>query len=251
MPKNTCGWECQHLLNDYLIPNPNVRQYGGFCGIQKSDLEEALHRLMPFESPDMYAVLDDKIVILEHFEFDASRRERRGGMQGKREENRIDQSVGNAPPDGAYRVEKVNCKLSFEDWIKNFETTFQRHYNRIDDYINHVKAEVKITDGKDILVGFFIENQYSPYVEYAGRIYECYYIETIQFLDFFCQHQRVDFILFGTYYGGYCQLFYVDHQFTIPRCQAVDLYDGNIKLSHLNQNEAVVYSKNIIDSNIE
>ena len=70
---------------------------------------------------------------------------------------------------------------------------------RIDAYIDRVKAKAKITDEKDFLVGFFIENQYSPYVEYAGRIYECYYIETIQFLDFFCKPQKVDFILFGTY----------------------------------------------------
>ena len=51
--------------------------------MSEDDLSQALHQLKSFDRPDMYAILKDKIIIIEHFEFDASVCSRKG-MKGKK-----------------------------------------------------------------------------------------------------------------------------------------------------------------------
>ena len=245
MSENDVGWEQLHLINDYLCLNPSLIQYGGFGNIAFSDLERALHMMRSFDRPDMYAILENRIVILEHFQFDASR-ETRKGMRGKQEENRLQILMNAVPPDGEFHIEKSEYSLSLEDWVDNFETHFQKHYDKIDAYIERVKMEADISDNREVSVGFFIEDQYSPIVEYAGKIFEVKYTDTVQFLDFFSSHQKVDFILFGTHYKGTPQLFYIDHHFAIPREAAIDLRTDKISLSKLNQNAVITFAKSAI-----
>lgn len=63
--------ECTHLIRDYLCKNPTAINWGYYV-MSEDDLSQALHQLKSFDRPDMYAILKDKIVIIEHFEFDAS-----------------------------------------------------------------------------------------------------------------------------------------------------------------------------------
>ena len=53
--------------------------------MSEDDLSQVLHQLKSFDRPDMYAILKDKIVIIEHFEFDVSVCSRKG-MKGIKEE---------------------------------------------------------------------------------------------------------------------------------------------------------------------
>ena len=152
MSENDVGWEQMHLINDYLCLNPSLIQYGGFGNIAFSDLERALHMMRSFDRPDMYAILENRIVILEHFQFDASR-ETRKGMRGKQEENRLQILMNAVPPDGEFHIEKSEYSLSLEDWVDNFETHFQKHYDKIDAYIERVKMEADISDNREVSVG--------------------------------------------------------------------------------------------------
>ena len=106
-------------------------------------------------------------------------------MRGKQEENRLQILMNAVPPDVQFHIEKSEYSLSLEDWVDNFETHFQKHYDKIDAYIERVKMEADISDNREVSVGFFIEDQYSPIVEYAGKIFEVKYTDTVQFLDFF------------------------------------------------------------------
>lgn len=77
------GKEYQRLINDYLVGNSNIMCCGGFHALSSGELGQYLHKLEPFEAPDMFAVDDDTLVMIEHFEFDASRKTQKG-MQGKK-----------------------------------------------------------------------------------------------------------------------------------------------------------------------
>ena len=69
--------ECTHLIRDYLCKNPTAINWGYYV-MSEDDLSQALHQLKSFDRPDMYAILKDKIIIIEHFEFDASVCSRKG-----------------------------------------------------------------------------------------------------------------------------------------------------------------------------
>ena len=62
--------ECTHLIRDYLCKNPTAINWGYYV-MSEDDLSQVLHQLKSFDCPDMYAILKDKIIIIEHFEFDA------------------------------------------------------------------------------------------------------------------------------------------------------------------------------------
>ena len=59
--------ECTHLIRDYLCKNPTAINWGYYV-MSEDDLSQVLHQLKSFDRPDMYAILKDKIIIIEHFE---------------------------------------------------------------------------------------------------------------------------------------------------------------------------------------
>ena len=158
--------EYAHLVNDYLCINPNVRN-NGFFAISSADLGNALHNMVKFERPDMYAELEDKIILLEHFEFDASP-VRRKSLEGKRAESILNTKIKAAPPNGQIYIAKLDYKISLTDWQINFIRCFNEHYNKIEKYTQSVIAQTGTTD-KDVIVGFVIEDQFPPYVEIEGQ----------------------------------------------------------------------------------
>lgn len=229
--------EYVHLINDYLCIN-NFVQNNGFHAISCGDLDAALHKMVPFERPDMYAVLDDKIVILEHFEFDASQSTRKG-MKGKQEEAHLTKRIDAAEIDNQFHIDKVEHDISFENWKENFERCFDSHYSKINMYKEHVLEETR-EEGKEIITGFFVENQYCPYVEIDGRIRELPYVHTTQFANVFNNSPELDFILFA-YICGIPQLIYLDREGMRLVPNMVDLTSNSVSLSPLNKNTIEMY----------
>lgn len=226
------------MINDYLCVNSQVRNRG-FHALTSEECSEMFHRLESFERPDMYAELDDKIVILEHFEFDASKSTRKG-MHGKREEALLEDRIRAAPYDGTMYVDSLNYSISLKNWQANFEYGFISHYKKIPAYKDHIVSILGQT-GKPFVVGFFTENQFAPYVEIDGRILELPYVYTKQFADLFSRHTNLDFVLLGGYANGVPQLTYVDHEGWKSLPEAVDLDSEGVSLSSLNKNEVVMY----------
>ena len=107
-------------LIGYLQANNLVRN-NGFFSISDKELNEVLLNLIQFERPDMYAVLDDKVVLLEHFQFDASYSNKKDSMTGKQTEEHLKREREKFIPNGEIAFEKVEYKKSFEFWQTNFE----------------------------------------------------------------------------------------------------------------------------------
>jgi len=149
-------------LIDYLQANNLVRN-NGFFSLSDKELNEVLLNLVQFERPDMYAVLDDKVVLLEHFQFDASYSNKKDSMTGKQTEEHLKRKRNNLVLNGEIEFEKIEYKKSFEFWQTNFERCFKKHYGKITEYKENVGRVVEIK-GKPVLVGFFIEDQYPLYI---------------------------------------------------------------------------------------
>ena len=228
--------ECVHLVNDYLCLNNRIGN-NGFYALSDDALSYVLHHLVPFERPDMYAVLDDKLVLLEHFAFDASKHSRKG-MHGFRNESEIHEKMNQLNP-GEELLVKTDYSVSIQDWQDNFNRIFSSHYTKIDDYIDNVKLQVENPSEKEIVTGFFVENPFPPYLNIGRKIYDIPYIFTTQFQSKFIESPKLDFLLYGCYYNGKPQIFYADKKSWEKIENLIDLSDPNVTLSGLKANEVV------------
>lgn len=158
--------ECTHLIRDYLCKNPTAINWGYYV-MSEDDLSQVLHQLKSFDRPDMYAILKAKIIIIEHFEFDASVCSRKG-MKGIKEERLLDHRISSAPIGNEFHVGKGDYPISLANWQANFDMTFDSHYNKIPAYKEAIQNKGRNFFDKPIVVGSFIENQYSPIVYNHG-----------------------------------------------------------------------------------
>lgn len=152
----------------------------------------------PKRRPDAFSILDDELLILEHFQFDNTLITKKGSSQHRisaktnRELERKTQESNN------YIMVNEIVKKSGKYYIENFITKFISHYQKIDNYKQELIAELK-REFKKIYVGFVVEDS-SP----LGSIYLDKYTpcildltNTIEFLNIFEQSSKLDFIFFS------------------------------------------------------
>ena len=212
--------EYTHLNNDYLCHNPIIRN-DGFHLLAADELNTILHNLVPFERPDMYAFPGERLVLLEHFEFDASRRTRKG-MNGLEKERRTEEELAQHKLSQKENLTKISYPISLENLVSNFESVYQGHYRKIDAYVDHARDAGLISKDDTALIGFFIENRYPPYLEVRLGIHEIAYVQTKQFQQTFLKSPKLDFVLFGCYYESEPQIFYVDKESCTALLQPID-----------------------------
>ena len=219
-----------------------VRNYGYYC-LSSTELNTVFSCLEPSDCPDMYAVLGNKIVIIEHFEFDASEYKNKKGLIGKREESHLKKRIEHAVCNNQFHIDKPVYPISLENWQNNFELNFNNHYAKIDTYQNKVSESVQDGIDRSFVTGFFVENQFSPYVTINGKLTELYYFRTKQFAEKILSNTKLDFVIFGSYENFKPQLTFIDRNALCNIQGIVDLNSDQVELSHLNQNEVVMYGK--------
>ena len=229
--------ELIHIYNEYLCAAKGIAN-NGFHVITERSFYDALHGLVPYERPDMYAVLEDKIIIFEHFAFDSSRSIRRS-MTGMQEEAHLERRISSSISDDQIHIDKADYEISFSYWQENFERCFQNHYDKIGEYKEKVVTYLGDT-GKKIITGFFIENKYAPYVHVSKKMFALPYVCTTQFCSKFINSPNIDFVVYG-YYDGWPKLIYIDRDGLHKQSRLYDLTSKDITLSHLNSNEVTAW----------
>ena len=231
--------ELEHLASYY--GRAKIYHKGLSC-LSAEEVIRVLSDLNAFESPDFYSIVSGKLVLLEHFEFDASKRTRKG-MEGKKEEKALSNRIKNDHRINQWIADQASYSISFNDWQSNFENVFDTHYNKIFTYVNNAQEKTVCTY-KNIVIGFIIENMLSPEIEYNGKFDgELEYVKTKQFWDFFSTKKLVDFVLFMGFLNGEPYITYVDHQSNVVQSELYDLTDKNLSLSKINYNDISLYSK--------
>lgn len=234
-----------NISNEYITFNKylhNVEHilHSPFKCIPEDEFRYAIHNIQCSEAPDLYAVTDNSIILFEHFEFDASHSNRKG-MTGKKEEANLQRKIKENNCIGEWKIDKSNYAISFKDWQNNFESTFERHKKRIDTYVKNIKNLLNDTK-KKIVVGFIVENQFSPLLNYDNEfIGEIPYFRTKQFSEFLSQSYEVDFVIFLGYLGGEPIMAFFDQQTVNDVRHSYDLTDNKLSISHLNNNELTMY----------
>ena len=121
--------------------------------------------LIKYERPDFILMGENRIIGVEHFEFDSSRSTRKGSLY-RREDVRLDKELNDEID---YEMKKKKDELYFgrsgslkitnstEFYLNNLKKHFLSHFDKIDDYIARVKSITQHED-KEIRTAFFIED---------------------------------------------------------------------------------------------
>ena len=213
--------------------------------IPSTKLWEVVRSLKPLDAPDMYAKIGDKVYILEHFSFDASK-ETSKGMAGQREEQKLEARISRNNVINEWQMDSAQYSQTLYDFEANFNRHFDSHYNRIEQYKkNLIDASIAV-DTDDFVVGFWIENQYPPYCLlkntkqslHSGKGFtslELCYIATTQFNARLKNADHLDFVFFSGIFHQKNVTYYIDKKSLLSDEEQIDLHDPDLVLLKLNE----------------
>lgn len=153
----------------------------------------------PTKRPDSYAVLNNELLLLEHFQFDNSKISKKGSQQHKvkaKSEREFEKKLLKA---NDFVVLNENLEKRGEYYIDNFITQFSSHYKKIDSYKEEMQKELK-KEFKIIHMGFLIEDSSplgSMFVNKKNMMQCLDLLHSKEFLDTFEVSEKLDFALFS------------------------------------------------------
>lgn len=161
MIKKDC--EAERIMEHYLVQKDNSTCFNVMkYGVSQKEAEHLLNNWHQFDHPDIYSVSSEKIYGIEHFEYDAHRRNKRGSLQRK-ENNLIVEEMKQK----AYAVlkDKDSCVLRGEiqseanedNYKNNFIQAFNNHYSKVHDYKNRL-LEIASSKNLPISIWFMTED---------------------------------------------------------------------------------------------
>ena len=160
-------------------------------------LKEYFPTLKPTSNrPDSYSIVGDKILLLEHFQFDNSRIIKKGSKQNlifADTDRKLDKSLSNQN----LVVLNEYVEKCGKYYVDNFIKQFTSHATKIDDYKKAIQLETKQTFSS-CLVGFIIEDASLFGSFYFDNTIKCVnLLHTKEFLDCFEKTTNLDFVIFA------------------------------------------------------
>lgn len=147
--------------------------------------------------PDALAEQGTTLLLLEHFQFDNSKLNKKGSLQNQtsaKTDRELNNLLGNDEKSVAINE---YVKKSGYYYVENFQTQFKAHAAKIDDYKLEMQNETKKLYEK-VLMGFVIEDS-SPlgsiYFDKSQKCVDLVYVK--EFLDLFEQTPQLDFVIFA------------------------------------------------------
>lgn len=149
-----------------------------------------------FERPDMLSIIDKHIIPIEHFEFDSGDLLNNKGSKFKKSEKDFITALYNESKNknSLQKTEEMQISISSKNYIDNLLRVFNKHYNKIDKYLENIKN--KYNDYIIENVWFFIEESL-PFVSQYNEE-DIYLIFVKQFIDKLEQSSKLGGILFKT-----------------------------------------------------
>ena len=174
------------------------------------------------DNPDAYFILNDNLLIIEHFKIDCSKRTRKGSSSLE-DEARTDREYMKMLDDPNQNIYHgiITAPTSYSYFIKNAIETLSAHYKKIDNYISNVKAQENVQEFSKIRVCFVIEDAsiIPPTVLHDGEMTGVVLTYCKEFLVYFKKCRKLDWVLYlPSYYkqkitepkGFFCSQKYIN-----------------------------------------
>ena len=164
----------------------------------------------------MYSKVNNEVLLLEHFEFNSSGTIRKAGSLQRNEEARIDEEFNKSKyisSDDSLFHDEIKIKPSLENYKNNFIKNFENHYNKIPEYIEHLREDGILKD-EQYHVAFFIEDTSalgSYYLDKESKMKVIVPIYTNFFWKEIKKHDKnLNYIFFGFYNGRGYDTYFID-----------------------------------------
>lgn len=194
--------ELERIINRYLSKDDTAITYSDF---NQEEVNKLFQNMGIYERPDILSMYDNKIVAIEHFEFDSYKNTRKGSnfkIQGniieKRMQNKIDKDLKKEKEIWVH--DEIENTSSLQYYYNNFKKVLLTHIDNILEYKEHIIND--FGDKKDIEFWFFVEDV-TPLGSYAYKREDEHPRLLLPFskenLDILRQHKEIKGIIFGIY----------------------------------------------------
>lgn len=194
--------ELERIINRYLSKDETAITYSDF---NQEEVNKLFQNMGIYERPDILSMYDNKIVAIEHFEFDSYKNTRKGSnfkIQDntieKRMQNKIDKDLKKEKEIWVH--DEIENTSSLQQYYNNFKKVLLTHLDNIPEYREHIINN--FGDKRDIEFWFFIEDV-TPLGSYAYKREDEHPRLLLPFskenLDILRQHKEIKGIIFGIY----------------------------------------------------
>lgn len=180
---------CLHINNSIKCLGDDVNFFNSIVPLLKS--------LRPTNKrPDAVAEQGATLLLLEHFQFDNSKLNKKGSLQNQTVA-KTDRELNNLLTDKEFAIVNESVEKCGLYYIENFRKQFDSHVKNIDSYKLEIQEESKKKYDK-YLMGFIIEDS-SPLgsVYFDGGLKFVDLVYSKEFLDVFEQMPQLDFVIFA------------------------------------------------------
>jgi len=194
--------ELQRIRSKYLLKDGTGITYSD---INEEEINKMFHNMGIYERPDILSMYDNKIVAIEHFEFDSYKNTSKGS-NFKIQNNRIEQKMqkeinSNLKDKGEIMIhDQIENTNSLKQYYNNFRKVVLSHIDNIHEYKEHIIND--FGDKKKIEFWFFIEDV-SPLGSYYYRKTSNYPALLLPFskenIEILKQHKEIKGLIFGIY----------------------------------------------------
>lgn len=172
--------------------------------------------LIPFEAPnskingpDFFIRVGDRILMVEHFEFDASSFKDNKGTNSRCELGRINNEFTklakekkDSPP--INQTNEIRAKYTYENYTKNLKRNFGLHYNKIEQYTANILNSDPGLKAEDISTCFFIVDStpLGSYYKQDGNLEPLTIFQVPEFISILENSvpPKIDYIFNGLFY---------------------------------------------------
>ena len=242
------------LTNYFGNPEGNKVHYFGL----QDKVQDVLNVLFSGERiirdfPDMVAIKDDVLIIVEHFEFDCFKCTRKGSVNRK-EQARIDSEFEKLPAteNGTIHHDTIKGESSYQDYLSNIHKNFCEHYDKVSDYKKRLISEGIIKDNMVVKMMFLIDDV-SPigtmavdYSQTDPQIEPVILAQSPEFLKLLEESSDIDYVLCCSSAGDSRFVWFIDQENLDEYMEIACDYKN---MSFLDSNPHVVSGKILISKN--
>lgn len=194
--------ELKNIISKYFSKDNEAITYSN---IDEIELNKMIQHMGGYERPDILSIYDNKIVAIEHFEFDSYKNTRKGSdykIQDSIIEQKMQKKIDSdlAIEKEIYLHDEIKNNSDLKQYYSNFKKVLTSHIDNIQEYRNHIVDD--FGNDKDIEFWFFAEDV-SPLGSYYYRKNNINPSLLLPFskenIDILRQHKEIKGIIFGIY----------------------------------------------------
>ena len=194
--------ELERIVSKYFTEDDMAITYSDF---NQDEVNKLFQNMRSYERPDILSIYDNKIVAIEHFEFDSYKNTSKGSnfkIQENIIENRMQKEIDLKLKDKGEVMlhDHIENNSNLKQYYNNFKKVLLSHIDKINEYKKHIISDYG--KEKDIEFWFFAEDV-TPLGNYYYRKSNLHPSLLLPFseenIDILRQHKEIKGIIFGIY----------------------------------------------------